>query len=98
MVSCSTCSCYSPKDRKNTNPNYNLSGSEPTDTGSSPYESNMPDREILTPLSASSGHNSFHTGSSGGVSPQEWNALAAAGYNPYFPVQNEHGIYNHVIS
>lgn len=74
------------------------SGAEPTDTGSSPYESNMPDREIMTPLSASSGHTSFHTGSSGGVSPQEWNALAAAGYNPYFPVQNEHGIYNHVIT
>ncbi|KAF9465312.1 hypothetical protein BDZ94DRAFT_1254233 [Collybia nuda] len=73
-------------------------GAEPTDAGSSPYESNMPDREILTPLSASSGHTSFHTGSSGGVSPQEWNTLAAAGYNPYFPVHNEHGIYNHVIT
>ncbi|KAJ8691702.1 hypothetical protein PTI98_011245 [Pleurotus ostreatus] len=58
----------------------------------------------MTPLSASSGHASFHTtGSSGsdGVSPQEWNTLAAAGYNPYFPMASgEHhaNVYNHVIS
>ncbi|KAG6813016.1 hypothetical protein H0H92_014754 [Tricholoma furcatifolium] len=57
-----------------------------------------PEREIMTPLSASSGHASFHTGSSSGqVSPQEWSTLAtSAGYNPYFPPQPEHGMYTHV--
>ncbi|KAF9564147.1 hypothetical protein CPC08DRAFT_760356 [Agrocybe pediades] len=57
------------------------------------------DSEIMTPLSASSGHASFHTGSPG-VSPQEWNHMAAAGYNPYFPAPDHHGVYavNHVMS
>ncbi|KAF8886224.1 hypothetical protein CPB84DRAFT_1685145 [Gymnopilus junonius] len=57
------------------------------------------DSEIMTPLSASSGHASFHTGSPG-VSPQEWNHMAAAGFNPYFPAPEHHGVYNvnHVMS
>ncbi|RDB14688.1 hypothetical protein Hypma_016431 [Hypsizygus marmoreus] len=75
-----------------------MHGGEATDTGGPTFENNVPEREIMTPLSASSGHNSFHTGSSGGVSPQEWNTLAAAGYNPYFPVHNDQGIYTHVIT
>ncbi|KDQ25639.1 hypothetical protein PLEOSDRAFT_1106556 [Pleurotus ostreatus PC15] len=84
-----------------------LHGNDPTDAAGPSYDnlSNTPtDSEIMTPLSASSGHASFHTtGSSGsdGVSPQEWNTLAAAGYNPYFPMASgEHhaNVYNHVIS
>ncbi|PPQ78721.1 hypothetical protein CVT25_010724 [Psilocybe cyanescens] len=57
------------------------------------------DSEIMTPLSASSGHASFHTGSPG-VSPQEWNHMAAAGFNSYFPAPDHHGVYtvNHVMS
>jgi len=57
------------------------------------------DSEIMTPLSASSGHASFHAGSPG-VSPQEWNHMAAAGFNPYFPAPDHHGVYNvnHVMS
>lgn len=63
------------------------------------YESNTPpENELLTPLSASSSHASFHTGSPG-VSPQEWNNLAAAGYNPYFPLPpGDHAVYGHVMS
>ncbi|KAF8182290.1 hypothetical protein BJ912DRAFT_595088 [Pholiota molesta] len=64
------------------------------------YDSGPPsDNEIMTPLSASSGHASFHTGSPG-VSPQEWNHMAAAGFNPYFPAPEHHGVYNvnHVMS
>lgn len=68
-----------------------------------PYDSNTPsDNELLTPLSASSGHASFHAGTgSPGVSPQEWNNLAAAGYNPYFPLPpnaDHHTVYGHVMS
>ncbi|KAF8074025.1 hypothetical protein FPV67DRAFT_1560287 [Lyophyllum atratum] len=76
-----------------------MHGNESSDGGSS-YDNGVPEREIMTPLSASSGHTSFHTGSSSGqVSPQEWGTLAATGYNPYFPPQNDHGgIYNHVIT
>ncbi|KAF9527516.1 hypothetical protein CPB83DRAFT_907526 [Crepidotus variabilis] len=57
------------------------------------------DGEIMTPLSASSGPTSFHNGSPA-VSPQEWNHLASAGYNPYFPGTDHHGVYNvsHVIT
>ncbi|KXN84330.1 Heme-responsive zinc finger transcription factor HAP1 [Leucoagaricus sp. SymC.cos] len=69
-----------------------------------PYDSNTPsDNELLTPLSASSGHASFHPGTgSPGVSPQEWNNLAAAGYNPYFPLPatngaDHHSVYTHVM-
>lgn len=65
------------------------------------YDSGPPsDSEIMTPLSASSGHASFHTGSPG-VSPQEWTHMAAAGFNPYFPVAPEHhSVYGvgHVMS
>ncbi|KAL0961515.1 hypothetical protein HGRIS_006456 [Hohenbuehelia grisea] len=83
-----------------------LHGNDPTDVAGPSYDSlsNTPtDSEILTPLSASSGHTSFHATSSsgsGGVSPQEWNTLsAAAGYNPYFPMPpGDHSVYNHVIS
>lgn len=77
------------------------SGNEPSDSARTSYDQNtVTDREeILSPLSASSGHTSFHTGSSEGVSPQEWNTLAAAGYNPYFPMPpGEQGIYTHVIT
>lgn len=68
-----------------------------------PYDSNTPsDNELLTPLSASSGHGSFHPGTgSPGVSPQEWNNLTTAGYNPYFPLPptaDHHTVYNHVMS
>lgn len=67
-----------------------------------PYDSNTPsDNELLTPLSASSGHTSFHTGAgSPGVTSSEWNNLAAAGYNPYFPLPangDHHSVYSHVI-
>ncbi|KAJ3574135.1 hypothetical protein NP233_g1963 [Leucocoprinus birnbaumii] len=67
-----------------------------------PYDSNTPsDNELLTPLSASSGHASFHTGTgSPGVASQEWNNLATAGYNPYFPLPangDHHNVYSHVM-
>jgi len=78
-----------------------LSGNEPAEAHAPPnntFENAIPDREIPTPLSASSGHGSFHTGSSAGVAPQEWNALAAAGYNPYFPVHNDHNLYQQVMT
>ncbi|KAF9013051.1 hypothetical protein BDQ17DRAFT_1231572 [Cyathus striatus] len=68
--------------------------------GQQAYDSNTPsDGELLTPLSASSGQTSFNTGSPA-VSPQEWNNLAASGYNPYFPLPpgEHHGVYNHVMS
>jgi hypothetical protein len=64
------------------------------------YDSGPPsDNEIVTPLSASSGHAPFHTNSPG-VSPQEWNHMAAAGFNPYFPATDHHAVYsvNHVMS
>lgn len=62
------------------------------------YDSGPPsDNEIMTPLSASSGHTSFHTGSPG-VSPQEWGHMAAAGFNPYFPAHDHHYSVNHVMS
>lgn len=64
------------------------------------YDSGPPsDNEIVTPLSASSGHASFHTHSPG-VSPQEWSHMAAAGFNPYFPATDHHSVYsvNHVMS
>lgn len=76
-----------------------ISGQDPTDTAGPSYDSlstTPTDSDIMTPQSASSAHTSFH-GSSGGVSPQEWSTLAAAGYNPYFPsVSGDHGIYNHI--
>jgi len=65
------------------------------------YDSSTPtDSEILTPLSASSGPTSFHSGASpGGVSPQEWTTLNTSGYNSYFPVSSaDHGIYAHIVS
>ncbi|KAF9046354.1 hypothetical protein BJ165DRAFT_1152129 [Panaeolus papilionaceus] len=57
------------------------------------------DNEIMTPVSASSGHASFHAGSPG-VSPQEWGHMASAGYNPYFASQDHHTVYNvnHVMT
>lgn len=64
------------------------------------YESGQTsDSEIMTPLSASSGPTSFHAGSPD-VSPQEWNHIATAGFNPYFPAQDHHSVYSvgHVIS
>ncbi|KNZ72030.1 Heme-responsive zinc finger transcription factor HAP1 [Termitomyces sp. J132] len=63
------------------------------------YDSGPSDREILTPLSASSGPASYHTGnSSGPVSPQEWgNITSTGGYNPYFPPQGEHGMYTTAV-
>lgn len=76
-----------------------MHGSEPADAGAASFENGISDREILAPLSPmspSSAHTSFHTGSSEGVSPQEWNSLAAAGYNPYFPIHNDHNMYNSV--
>ncbi|TFK34761.1 hypothetical protein BDQ12DRAFT_761294 [Crucibulum laeve] len=77
-----------------------MHGTDITDGPGPAYDSNTPsDNELLTPLSASSGHTSFHNGSPA-VSPQEWNNLAAAGYNPYFPIQpgEHHGVYSHVMS
>lgn len=69
---------------------------------SQPYDSNTPsDNELLTPLSASSGHAPFHTSTgSPGVASQEWNNLATAGYNPYFSLPangDHHNVYTHVI-
>ncbi|KAJ8518442.1 hypothetical protein ONZ45_g4490 [Pleurotus djamor] len=84
-----------------------ISGNDPTDAAGPSYDnlsSTPTDSEIMTPLSASSGHASFHaTGSagSGGVSPQEWNTLASAGYNPYFPLtsgEHHNHVYSHVIT
>jgi len=59
------------------------------------YDSGPPsDNEIITPLSASSGHASFHPGTgSPGVSPHDWGQMTAAGFNPYFP-SGDHGVYN----
>ena len=52
--------------------------------------------DILTPLSTSSSHTSFQ-GSSAGQSPQDWHAMAAAGYSQYYPVApGDSGIYNNV--
>ncbi|TFK71255.1 hypothetical protein BDN72DRAFT_765278 [Pluteus cervinus] len=85
-------------------PIRSISGSDPAESTRPTYANNTPtDRdsnEILSPLSASSGHTSFHTNSSGGVSPQEWNSLAAAGYNSYFPLPSggDQGMYAHVMS
>jgi len=67
-----------------------------------PYDSNTPsDNELLTPLSASSGHTSFHPGTgSPGVTSQEWSNLATAGYSPYFSLPangDHHNVYTHVI-
>jgi hypothetical protein len=55
------------------------------------------DSDIMTPLSASSAP--YHSpGVQNGHSPQEWNAMAASGYNPYFPVSHgEHGNYSNGI-
>ncbi|KAJ7578153.1 hypothetical protein C8J56DRAFT_1112019 [Mycena floridula] len=70
-------------------------GSDPTPEPT--YDSNTPtDSEILTPLSASSTHTSFHSGS-----PQEWNPMSAASsYNAYFPIAAgaDHPIYSHVMT
>ncbi|KAF8956527.1 hypothetical protein BDZ97DRAFT_1907172 [Flammula alnicola] len=80
--------------------NNSLHGSDSPGLVAASYDSGPPsDNEIITPLSASSGHASFHTGSPG-VSPQEWNHIAAAGFNPYFPSQDHHSVYNvnHVMA
>jgi len=77
------------------------SGNHPTEGPTSSYDdlSTPTDSEILTPLSASSSHTSFH-GSSGASSSHEWHALAAAGYDPYFPMQpaGQHGIYHNIAN
>lgn len=74
-------------------------GAAGIDGGSgSTYGSNTPtDPEVMTPLSASSSYHG-HNGSPA-VSPQEWNALASAGYNPYFP-NDPHPVYGggHVMA
>jgi hypothetical protein len=73
-------------------------GTDPTDPAGPAYDSSTPtDSEVLTPLSASSGHASFHAS---GSPQQEWGTLASGGYNPYFPIPpGEHGIYtSHVIT
>ncbi|KDR83038.1 hypothetical protein GALMADRAFT_1349063 [Galerina marginata CBS 339.88] len=80
--------------------NNSLHGNDSPGLVATSYDSGpASDSEIMTPLSASSGHASFHTGSPG-VSPQEWNHMAAAGFNPYFPAPDHHGVYsvNHVMS
>lgn len=75
----------------------------PRVSASASYDSGQTssDGEIMTPLSASSGPTPFHNGSPA-VSPQEWNHLASAGYNPYFPGPDHHSVYNvnvgHVIT
>ncbi|KAF8887160.1 hypothetical protein BD779DRAFT_1441158 [Infundibulicybe gibba] len=75
-----------------------MHGNDPRDAAGPVYDSSTPtESEILTPLSATSSHASFHTGSPGTVSPQEWNALTNAGYNPYFP-PGDQNIYTHVVS
>jgi hypothetical protein len=65
------------------------------------YDSNTPtESEILTPLSASSGH-SFHSGSPGAVSPHEWSSISTGSYSSYFPgppPPTEHNIYSHVMT
>ncbi|PFH51210.1 hypothetical protein AMATHDRAFT_143112 [Amanita thiersii Skay4041] len=62
------------------------------------YESHTPS-EVMSPISVSSGQTSYHTGSPQAVSPQEWNNLTAAGYNPYFPMTSgDHTMYSHVLS
>jgi hypothetical protein len=74
-----------------------LQGSDPTDSTHS-YDSRTPS-EIMSPISASSGHASFHTGSPQAVSPQEWNNMTTTGYNPYFPITSgEHNMYSHVMT
>ncbi|KAK2463380.1 hypothetical protein APHAL10511_004606 [Amanita phalloides] len=74
-----------------------LQGNDPNDSGHN-YESRTPS-EIMSPISASSGPTSFHTGSPQAVSPQEWNNLTNGGYNSYFPISSgEHNIYTHVIT
>lgn len=76
-----------------------ISGQDSPD-GRASYDSAPQEREILTPLSASSGPASFHhTGSSSGpVSPHEWGTITSTGnYNPYFPPQGEHGMYTTTV-
>ncbi|KAF8624423.1 hypothetical protein AX15_005900 [Amanita polypyramis BW_CC] len=71
---------------------------DPTDSAQN-YESSRTPSEIMSPISASSGQASFHTGSPQAVSPQEWNNLTNGGYNPYFPITSgEHNIYSHVMT
>jgi hypothetical protein len=57
------------------------------------------DNEIMTPLSASSSHASFHATSPTAVSPQEWSHIATT-LGSYFPGPDHHGVYNvnHVLS
>lgn len=74
-----------------------LLGSDPADSAPS-YDSRTPS-EIMSPISASSGQTSFHTGSPQAVSPHEWNGMATTGYNPYFPMTSgEHNMYSHVMT
>jgi hypothetical protein len=77
-----------------------MHGTIASDAGGQSYDelSTPTDSEILTPLSATSSHTSFH-GSPEGPSPQEWHTLSAAGYNSYYPLPpSDHSIYNNVIS
>jgi hypothetical protein len=59
--------------------------------------SNSTDSDIMTPLSATSSHASFHR-SPAGPSPQEWHTMSTAGYNQYYSVPSgddaNHGMFN----
>jgi len=74
-----------------------LHGGESPGLVGAAYDSGPPsDNEIITPLSASSGPASFHTGT--GSPGHDWGQMAAAGFNPYFP-SADHSVYNvsHVL-
>lgn len=77
-----------------------LQSNNNSDASAPSYDSGTPSDELLTPLSASSGPGSFHPTGSPDVSPQEWNNMATAGYNPYFPLPpgDHHTVYTHVMS
>ncbi|KAH7885479.1 hypothetical protein F5I97DRAFT_1943722 [Phlebopus sp. FC_14] len=75
-----------------------ISGNDPDEGSSSPYGT-LPtptDSEVMSSHSSSS--TPFH-GSSTGASVSEWNAMASAGYNPYFPISSaEQTMYSNLIT
>ncbi|KAN0074659.1 hypothetical protein V8E55_011708 [Tylopilus felleus] len=75
-----------------------ISGNDPDEGTGSPYGTLPTPTESEIMSSHSSSSTPFH-GSSAGASVSEWNTMAPAGFNPYFPISSgEQSMYSNIIT
>ncbi|KAH7919007.1 hypothetical protein BV22DRAFT_1185458 [Leucogyrophana mollusca] len=75
-----------------------MHGSDLDEASGSPYSSLPTPTESEIMSTHSSASTPFH-GPSGGASVSEWNTIASAGYNPYFPISSaEQSMYSNIIT